>query len=291
MYNAIIKNEFIPNYILKDFSSWKIGGPAEFFYYPRTVNDLVAVLKTFTLKKITFLGAATNVLIDDRGVTGLVICLSRYLSNIKRIYNDTFIVEAGVKLNYLAYKFAEFGMIDAVFMAGIPGTLGGALKMNAGAYGKSIWDYVKRVSMINIYGEINIRYKKDFQIEYRKVHNSIMQEWFLNATLSFTPGDPEIAKKQSKIYLNNRYKSQPLNFPNCGSVFRNPPNQYAAKLIESSGLKGVKFGGAMVSEKHANFIINYNNAKSSDIINLIDVIIVKVKKLHNITLIPEVHIL
>jgi len=275
---------------LKDLTSWKIGGKAEYFYSPRDKEDFAEVLKEFKNMPVTVLGAATNVLIRDSGINGLVIYLRDSLKDIEKI-GDNVRVEAGVRLSGLVRKLAGLGMVDASFMAGIPGTLGGALKMNAGAYGDSIWNYVKSVELIDRSGKIKTKEAKEFVFSYRKIEGLNQDEWFLGALLNFNRGDIKEAEEKVKSYLEKRSNAQPLDLPNCGSVFRNPKNDYAARLIEECGFKGNGIGGAKVSEKHANFIVNFNNASAGDVEELIEKIVVEVEKTSGIKLIPEVEIL
>jgi UDP-N-acetylmuramate dehydrogenase len=179
------------------------------------------------------------------------------------------------------------GLTGAEFLAGIPGTMGGALKMNAGAFGGETWTIVDKVEMINAQAEVTIRAKQAFEIAYRSViglHN----EWFLSAQLQLLKGDSLSSQQQIKALLEKRNASQPTNKPTCGSVFKNPPGDYAARLIEACGLKGYQVGGAIVSEKHANFIVNLGNATAVDIETLIAHIQSRVQAEYGIDLQTEV---
>ena len=284
-------NRILKQHPLASFTSWKIGGVAEYFFQPRDLSDLSTLLQNWKDEPITLLGAATNVLICDSGIKGLVIYLRDTLTDLQKLSNDILYLEAGVSLTTLVQKCAGLGMLEASFMAGIPGTVGGALKMNAGAYGNNIWQYVQSVDTIDRRGKFKTRDAKEFIAGYRYTEGLAQNEWFVAARLKFNPGDIVIAKNQVQNYINRRKKSQPLNLPSCGSVFRNPPGGYAAKLIEASGLKGRQIGGAKVSEKHANFIVNYAGATAADVESLMQEIILTVTKNSGITLIPEVHIL
>jgi len=279
------------NHPLAEYTSWKIGGPAEYFYRPTDLEDLVELLQTWNKDPITVLGAATNVLIRDGGIKGLVIYLRNRLNSWQILDDFNLRVEAGVNLSHLVKLCTDLGMVNAAFMAGIPGTIGGALKMNAGAYGDSIWNHVSTVETINRQGEIKLRPASEFKMGYREVNGLNKNEWFIAANLSFVRGKIEDAKQQVNTYLQKREASQPLNLPSCGSVFRNPTGDYAARLIEANGLKGKRMGDAQISEKHANFIVNCNAAKAIDIENLIHEVITTIQKSHGIELIPEVHIL
>lgn len=286
------------NHKLAKYTSWKIGGEAEYFYEPADLEDLKFLLQTWKENPITILGAATNVLIRDKGIKGLVIYLRNRLNKLKILDSSNTLIlhiEAGVSLASLLQKCMHFGAINAAFMAGIPGTIGGALKMNAGANGGCIWNHVIAVETINRFAEVRLRQAEEFTANYRKVTGLAEGEWFAAALLNFELNtahcDIRDIKQQISDYLQKRKNTQPLDLPSCGSVFRNPEGHYAAKLIEASGLKGRQIGAAKVSEKHANFIVNCGNASSDSIEALIQEIIFVVKKYHKIELVPEVHVL
>ena len=286
-----LKSELKRDHSLAEYTSWKIGGRAEYFYRPVDLEDLVELLANVGETPITILGAASNVLIRDSGISGLVVYLHDSLNKIQELEKGNLHVEAGVKLMSLVQKCAELGVVSAAFLAGIPGTVGGALKMNAGAFGDSIWNYVEALETINRLGEIKTRPVEEFNASYRQVDGLEQDEWFLSAQLSFPRDDVKVAKEEIQKHLRKRSSSQPLNLPNCGSVFRNPQKDYAARLIEASGLKGRQIGGAKVSEKHANFIVNCGGAASSDVEKLIQEIIATVEKSSGVKLAPEVEIL
>jgi UDP-N-acetylmuramate dehydrogenase len=279
------------NHPLAEYTSWKIGGPAEYFYEPADLEDLKQFLHDWKKQPVIVLGAGSNVLIRDGGIKGLVIYLRNYLNELSELDDFTLRVEAGVGLARLVQECTHLGMADAAFMAGIPGTVGGALAMNAGAYGDCIWNHVAAVETINRSGEIKLRPAKEFTANYREVIGLSTEEWFVAAQLSFAHGDARDIEQQIREHLQKRKNSQPLDLPNCGSVFRNPQNDYAARLIENCGLKGKQIGGAKISEKHANFIVNCGGAKASDVETLMQEIVTTVKRVHNIDLISEVHVL
>ncbi|EKE00669.1 MAG: UDP-N-acetylenolpyruvoylglucosamine reductase [uncultured bacterium] len=286
-----LRGKLKQNHVLAEHTSWKIGGPAEYFYEPANLEDLKLFLQGWKEKSITVFGAATNVLIRDGGIKGLVIYLRSCLNELSELDGFTLRVEAGVGLSSLVQKCVHLGMIDAVFLAGIPGTVGGALAMNAGAYGDYIWNHVVAVETVNRSGEIKLRQAQEFTAGYRQVAGLAKDEWFVAAQLNFARGDRQEMERQIREQLQKRKNSQPLDFPSCGSVFRNPQGDYAARLIEACGLKGKQIGGARVSEKHANFIVNCGGATAADVEALMQEIMVAVKKDHNIDLIAEVRIL
>lgn len=305
-----MRGKLLQNHSLAKYTSWKIGGVADYFYQPADLQDLQLFLQESPVLPITVLGAGTNVLIPDDGIRGTVIYLRNCLNQAAR--NDentdnfhlneqspnnldsnlTLRVEAGISLSLLLKHCIDLGAIDAVFMSGIPGTIGGALAMNAGANGGSIWKHVKAVEVINQSGQIMTKDAKEFTASYRHVAGLENNTWFVAAHLNFNATKDqdkiEQAKQKSLEYLQKRKNTQPLDLPNCGSVFRNPPDDYAARLIEASGFKGKQIGGAQVSTKHANFIVNQGGATAVDVLQLMQGIMLKVKQDHNIELIPEV---
>lgn len=279
------------NQTLAPYTSWKIGGVADRFYVPKNLNELKLFLQDLPKDEpITWLGAGTNVLIRDGGIRGTVIYVKGKLNNILDMEDGTLRVEAGVSCSRLVRHALNLGR-DAAFLAGIPGTIGGALAMNAGTFGNHIWDNVVTVELIDRNGEIKVRSAKDFAIDYRSVVGLGEEEWFVAGFLKFGNKEESCIKERIKQLLQKRKKTQPLDEFSCGSVFRNPLEDHAARLIEAAGLKGKKIGGAKVSEKHANFIINENNALSCDIEALIQYIEEQVERKFGVRLVPEVKIL
>lgn len=287
----LLKSNIYFNHSLARYTSWKIGGPAEYFYQPKDIDDLKILLQNWQSKNITILGAGTNVLIDDKGITGLVIYLHNGLNKLQVINSNIIRIEAGLSLSHVVNKCAILGITDLSAFAGIPGTIGGALKMNAGAYQNHFWQYINSVETINRNGIIKVRSIDEFRINYRKIEGLDIDEWFIAANINLVNVNSDLVLKKIKHYLNKRKLSQPLNSKNCGSVFKNPTNNYAAKLIENAGLKNKQIGDAIVSEKHANFIINKGKATSNDVKILMQEIVTTVYKLYEIQLIPEVQIL
>jgi UDP-N-acetylmuramate dehydrogenase len=215
-------------------------------------------------------GLGSNLLVRDGGLRGTVLLMHAALDELRIEPDGTVYTQAGVPGAKLARFAALHNLQGAEFFVGIPGTLGGMLAMNAGCYGSETWEKVLRVQTVNRHGEVHTRTAADYEIGYRHVAlREPSEEWFTAAWLKFDKGDGEIARQEIKALLNKRIASQPLNLPNAGSVFRNPPGDHAARLIESCGLKGKQIGGAQVSEKHANFIVNVGAATAADIENLI----------------------
>jgi UDP-N-acetylmuramate dehydrogenase len=286
------KNTIYNNVDLKSFNSWKVGGRAEQFLICDDKAILSSLIKTKKIKlPITFLGLGSNLLVRDGGVKGTVIVMHGGLKKINHDEDNLIYSEAGVSCSKLAKFTAGKGLGNSAFFSGIPGTVGGALAMNAGCYGSETWDYVQKVLMINLNGDQVERNKSDFNISYRQVINNNKDEFFLAAWFKFPKGDKEESEKRIKELLAHRKETQPLNWPTAGSTFRNPKGNFAAKLIEDCGLKGYQIGGAQVSEKHANFIINLGNASALDIENIITYIQKVVFEKKNIQLLREIRII
>ncbi len=291
----IFKGVLLEQEPMSRHTSWRVGGVADRFYRPADINDLSLYLKSLNMDEPVFwLGLGSNVLITDAGIRGTVICTSGVLNEVKKIDDTHIYVEAGVPSPKLAKFSAKLGLSGAEFLSGIPGTFGGALKMNAGAVGGETWDIVESVETIDIQGVIHKRTPEEFSIAYRHVQakeEKRKSEWFVSAVIKLSKGDKEESLQIIKDHLNRRGATQPTQQPNAGSVFRNPDGDYAAKLIESCGLKGFCIGGACVSEKHANFIINTGTATAKDIERLIKVVHEKVQQQHDVDLIREVQII
>jgi len=269
-------------------TSWRIGGNADKFYTPADIDDLSAYLSELPVNEnVLFLGLGSNLLVRDKGIRGSVISLQGSLSEIEALNKYCLRVGAGTSCAKLARYCHRNDMIGGEFFAGIPGLLGGALAMNAGAFGGETWPVVKSVITIDKSGKTRTRTANEYDIGYRSVKGH-QDEWFISADLEFESGDGEAAALKVKELLNKRAETQPTGLPSCGSVFKNPDNDYAARLIEACGLKGYTIGGAVVSEKHANFIINSGDAKASDVEALIKYVQTTVKKQQAVSLHTEV---
>jgi UDP-N-acetylmuramate dehydrogenase len=285
----LIRNEPLARYI-----SWRTGGHADRFYIPAGVEDLSRFLRELEDNEpVYFIGLGSNLLVRDGGVRGTVVLMHNVLAGL-HMDDGLLYAEAGVTCAKLAKLAARQHRHGAEFMAGIPGTVGGALAMNAGCHGSETWDIVKRVQTIDRKGELHLREKSDFEIAYRHVamaDGAQLNEWFIAGWFTLPEGEASAAEQKIKSLLAKRLATQPLNWPNAGSVFRNPPNDFAARLIETSGLKGYRIGGAQVSEKHANFIVNLGDAKAADIEALINHVRETVKARQGIELQQEVRII
>jgi len=286
-----LRGRLSENVSLSDYTSWRVGGPAQRLYIPKDSDDLINFLKQLPSKEpLLFLGLGSNTLIRDGGIKATVVITQGALSKIALLEPTVIRAEAGVASPAFARFSARKNLSGAEFLAGIPGTIGGALAMNAGCNGSETWEIVKAVETINRHGEKKLRRPSDYQIAYRSV-NVFPDEFYLAAHFQLKPGDKEKSLEKIRSLLAHRTATQPTNEPSCGSVFRNPENDYAARLIESCGLKGLKIGAASVSTKHANFIINEGQATAADIEALIAEISDTVLKKQHIQLIREVHII
>ena len=283
-----MKGRLLSNEKLAKYTSWRVGGPADRLYIPFDRQDLCEFIAGLPDSEPVFwMGLGSNLLVRDGGLRGTVINTKGRLKEMMLAEDGSVYVEAGVPCAHVARFCAERGLIGAEFLAGIPGTMGGALKMNAGAFGGETWGIVKQVEMIDAVGKISLRYPGDFKVSYRSVKN-FESEWFLSCRLQLQQGDTAASQKKIKGLLENRAKTQPTNQPSCGSVFKNPEGDYAARLIEKTGLKGYAIGGACVSEKHANFIVNTGNATAANIEDLIHYVQNKVQEHQGVELQTEV---
>lgn len=278
------------NESLARHTSWRVGGPAQRFYQPADIDDVAAYLAQLPVDEpILWIGLGSNLLVRDAGVRGTVICTSGWLNTIALGEAEQLYVEAGVACPKVAKFSAKHNLVGAEFFCGIPGTLGGALAMNAGAFGGETWRVVHSVISVDRQGERRTRTPQEYQISYRHVSGPV-QEWFVAAVLQLRRGDGQASAAQQKQLLAKRAASQPTQQPNAGSVFRNPPGDYAARLIERCGLKGLCVGGACVSDKHANFIVNVGTASAKDIETLINQVRDAVQTETGVRLEQEVHI-
>lgn len=270
-------------------TSWRTGGAAESFFIPASVDDLALFLQDLHEDiPVFWLGVGTNLLVREGGIPGVVIAAARVLRNLEKIDSHRVRAGSGVPCTQLARQCIRWGLGPAEFFAGIPGTVGGALAMNAGAHGGETWERVESVRTINRRGRIHERSPKEYSIGYRSVTGPA-DEWFIEATLQFEPGVTP-SKETLDAMLERRKTTQPLGLPSCGSVFRNPPGDHSARLIEAAGLKGYAIGGAQVSEKHANFIINTGGATATEIEELIEHVRQTVLETHGVELVHEVRI-
>lgn len=288
----VFKGQLLRDQRLADYTTWRVGGLARQLYKPADLQDLALFIQSLPEDEpLLWLGLGSNSLIRETGFNGTVILTQGCLKEMRLVDDNTVYVEAGVSCASMARFCARSSLAGAEFWAGIPGTMGGALRMNAGCLGTETWQSVVEVETINRKGERRIRKPAEFDIAYRHVAG-LGDEWFVSAKCRFEQGEKERSLQLIKEILARRAETQPTNEYNCGSVFRNPPGDFAARLIESCGLKGKQIGGAVVSTKHANFIINKEgSASAADIEALIQLVAETVRDEKHIELIREVHII
>jgi UDP-N-acetylmuramate dehydrogenase len=274
--------------------TWRAGGRVAKACFPAGIADLAAFMRTLRRDEpLLMVGLGSNLLIRDGGFDGTAIFTHGALDGLRLEADGAIYAEAGVASPKVARFAANHEFSGAEFLAGIPGTLGGALAMNAGCHGGEIWNHVERVLMLDRAGELIERTPQDFAVGYRHVGlKAATDEIFLAAWLRFPSGDAATARARIKELLEKRIATQPLQLPNAGSVFRNPPGDHAARLIEAAGLKGMEIDGARVSEKHSNFIVNpAGKASASAIESLIGRIQAEVREKFGVELMREVRIL
>lgn len=299
---------------MRRHTSWRAGGRVERMYQPADLEDLAAFLHALPADQpLLAVGLGSNLLVRDGGLRGTVLLLHGALGELRIEADGTVYAQAGIPGAKLARFAAIHDLRGAEFFAGIPGTVGGMLTMNAGCYGSETWQVTTRVQVLDRSGVLHERTGADYEIGYRSVVRSKSslaplcqrgempqaredlipnesEEFFVAAWFKFASGNGDESREAIKSLLSKRIASQPLNLPNAGSVFRNPAGDYAARLIESCGLKGKQIGSAQVSPKHANFIVNVGDATAADIENLINEVRATVEKNTGISLHPEVRI-
>lgn len=306
-----IQGNILINECLAKHTTWKVGGPAKVYFQPKNQNDLHFFLKELNNSlPILWLGLGSNVLIRDGGFNGVVInalgCMKSIVIDDDCLLDDndelsTLVsVEAGATCGKFSRRMADNDLVGAEFLSGIPGTIGGAIAMNAGAFGGECWESLESVETIDNYGTVRKRPAAHFNIGYRQValkteyiEVESSQEWFLKGFFRYSKDKLELKNAKQKIrdLLLRRNQTQPVQYANAGSVFKNPPGDYAARLIEACGLKNRVIGDACVSEKHANFIINRGNATAQDIEELIVLVKETVKEQFSVQLEQEVKII
>jgi len=267
-------------------TSWHVGGPADIFFSPRDRADLLAFLASLPEGTPLFwLGLGSNLLVRDGGIRGVVIDTTG-LARLERADDTVITCESGVLCARVARQCVKWGLGPAEFLAGIPGTLGGALAMNAGAFGGETWPRVRSVDVCDARGVERRRDAREYTYGYRHIVPPVAGEYFLSATLEFE-SRPGITEDAMREMLAKRKMTQPIGEWSCGSTFTNPPGDHAARLIEAAGLKGHRIGDIMVSPKHANFLVNVGAASAEDVEALVAFIQARVREAHGVTLTPE----
>ena len=289
MKHQPLRGELSHGVPLSDYTSWRVGGVAKQLYRPADSRDLIGFLQQLdAAEPLLWLGLGSNLLVRDGGFNGTVIATQGCLERLELQPDGLLYSEAGVSCAKVARFAARQGRVGIEFLAGIPGTMGGALAMNAGAFGGETWDAVAWVETVDRQGCVRRRDPSQFEVGYRSVKGAA-GEWFLSTGLQIRPGDVAAGQQKIKQLLARRAETQPIGLPSCGSVFRNPAGDHAARLIEAAGLKGERIGGAVVSEKHANFIINSGAATANDIESLICLVRDRVEAASGVRLQTEVH--
>ncbi len=291
-----LRGEWRQNFPMSKLSTWRVGGPAAELFLPADCEDMRAFVENDSrAKEALFIGHGSNILVRDGGIGGVVVRTAPGLTAMR--FEDGFIyAEAGVGCPKVARFAVAAGGGDLAFLAGIPGTIGGALAMNAGCDDSEIWQFVEKVLVLKD-NTLQQRAADDFIADYRSVRDKQQSptnedgQVFAGAWLRFSPENITAARNRMRKLLNHRRATQPLEVASCGSVFRNPPGKFAAKLIDSCGLKGETVGGARVSDKHANFIINNGQATAADIEQLVCHVQKVVCKKTGVQLVPEVKII
>ncbi len=277
---------------MKHYTSFKIGGPADILVFPASLAEIQLVAATcrrFAVP-LTIIGRGSNLLVRDKGIRGVVIKLDGNLAYIKR-EGAHVVAGAGVFLKDLAEQTAAWGLAGFEFAVGIPGTLGGAIVMNAGAYTGEIKDVVGRVTVIDKAGDIHNFSRGKMEFGYRSSPFQTGEYIVAEAELCLTTDEPEAILARIKDMTARRESRQPLEYPSAGSTFKRPPGYFAGTLIEQTGLKGLRHGGAQVSEKHAGFIVNAGGATAADVLALIKEVQRRVKETFNVELHPEVRVI
>ncbi len=281
---------------LSKHTTFRVGGAVPLMIFPQNAKEVIAtklLLKELAQEfgmvvPMTVLGNGSNVLVADEGLDGIVMILDSNFANIKEVGEHQLFVTAGTNLSLLCQYAKAKGLSGLEFAYGIPGSVGGAVYMNAGAYGGEMKDVVDGVNFVDSKGDVRTYQKKDLEFGYRQSVFQGKQDIILGVLLSFTPADPLVIEEKMKEILSRRRDKQPLEYPSAGSTFKRPEGHFAGQLIQEAGMKGYAVGGAQVSEKHAGFVINKGNATAKDIDQLMSLVKSRVKRHSGVTLEPEV---
>ncbi len=283
--------EVFENEPLSKWTTWRVGGPAQYLVFPNSIDKVANVIKIANNNNIpcVVLGNGSNVLVRDGGIKGIVINTAR-LARIT-VQGTVISAEAGATMPQLAKYAMQNSLTGLEFSVGIPASFGGAILMNAGAWGKSLGEVIEEVRIVNMKGEVKVLSRGELNFSYRESSFKKGAQVIVGGNLKLAQGDAVKIKNLMTFHQQSRLEKQPLRLPNAGSVFKNPEGYAAGYLIESVGLKGFTIGGAKISDKHANFIVNTGNATAEDILNLMDKAVHYVDNFYGIHLEPEVSIL
>jgi UDP-N-acetylmuramate dehydrogenase len=289
---SAINGKVIKDEPLKKHTYFKIGGPADLYVEPENIDEIKKVFNLIKKHKVNYfiIGNGTNLLVSDKGFRGIIIKIGEKFNYIN-INENKAIVGAGTLLSVLAKTLAKEGLAGFEFASGIPGYLGGAVYMNAGAYGGEMKDVVTNVKCIDSNGNIYNFTNEDMDFKYRRTRITDSDMIVIEAELQLEYGDKQEIFNKIKELDERRISKQPLSLPSAGSTFKRPANGYASKLIEDAGLKGLKYKGAMVSDKHSGFVVSWNNATCEDVLELMRIVISTVDDKFGITLEPEIKII
>lgn len=292
LYNIVGENSVLIEEPMKLHTTFQVGGPADFFITPHTIDEVKKCLISLQKYKIPYyiLGNGSNVLVSDNGYRGAIIQLFKQMDEIQQ-EGCILRVQAGALLSKIAAKAWEAGLTGFEFAAGIPGTIGGAVVMNAGAYGGEMKQVIETVTVMDKAGPVFELNKEELDFGYRKSLIGQKEYIVLEATIRLLPGEKETIRKRMEELKNLRIQKQPLEYGSAGSTFKRPEGYFAGKLIMDAGLSGYHIGGAQVSEKHCGFVINKGNATAEDIIRLIHYIQTTVKEKFDVSLETEVKML
>jgi UDP-N-acetylmuramate dehydrogenase len=287
------REQFIFNAPMTEHTTFKIGGAADVLIFPSNAQEVAKIFKLIDEFKIscTILGNGSNVLVLDKGIRGAVVKFSdKFFGNIRREGTKIF-AGAGAKLKDVSNFAAENNLSGMEFAIGIPGSIGGAVFMNAGAYDGEMKNVVAQVMAVSPSGELKIFSGESLDLGYRQSVFQTNGYAICEVELNLIEGNGEEIKNKMADFTQKRESKQPLEFPSAGSTFKRPKGYFAGTLIDNTGLKGFRVGGAMVSEKHAGFVVNVGNATAADVLNLIEEVKRRVKEVHGVTLTPEVRII
>lgn len=289
--NMTHRGELRLNEPMARHTSWQVGGAADYYYQAAGCQDLLHFLRQLPRGvPLLCLGRGSNLLVRDGGVRGVVVAMGRSMAALSLLPGGLILAEAGAHCARAARFAAGCGLGGAEFLAGVPGSIGGALAMNAGAWGQALWDLVQEVSLFDRGGHLSTHPASEFQACYREL-KGVRGRWFFSCRLKLARRGREQCRREMRRLLLQRARQQPLRQPSCGSVFKNPPGDYAARLIERCGLKGSRVGAARVSDQHGNFIINEGGATACDIEQLMQRVQEQVQRRCGVLLQPEVRII
>ncbi|MDO4178811.1 MAG: UDP-N-acetylmuramate dehydrogenase [Phascolarctobacterium sp.] len=287
-FSGCTTKEIKVNEPMSKHTTFKIGGPADFLATPSNVDELVALIKTAKANHVPFtlIGNGSNLIVRDKGIRGLVIKLASQMAN-ERVEGNTLTFDAGISLALASHKAAKLGLTGMEFASGIPGTIGGAAFMNAGAYDGEMKNIIKSVRVLKTDGSLAELSNAELDFGYRKSAIQGTGDIVVSVTVELVPGDKEEIYEKMADFNERRTSKQPLDKPSAGSMFKRPPGYFAGTLIDQTGLKGYTVGGAQVSEKHAGFVVNIGNATCEDVLQLIKDVQAKIMEAHGVHLEPE----